>query len=366
MTGGSAAGPDRAVTGAGGPTAAAGPTGGPEVATVGEAMVVLTPDPMAPLERADRLGVSVGGAESNLAIALAGLGHRVGWVSRVGDDPFGRRVVRHVTDAGVDALVEVDPTAPTGVYLKDPGPGGTAVHYYRSGSAASALGPDALDDRRLAGVRLLHLSGVTAALSPTCAALVKCALTDRPLGDARISFDVNHRARLWPVAAAAPVLRRLADRADVVLVGQDEADTLWGCADPVAVRALLPGPDLVVVKDAAVGATVLPRTGTAVFVPALRVPVREPVGAGDAFAAGFLSGLLRDLEPRDCLRLGHLCAAPTLTVPGDTAPPPGRALVDRLLALPAAAWAQLDPVGAGLLPGTPVAASAAERERSGG
>ncbi|TDB80046.1 sugar kinase [Micromonospora sp. KC721] len=341
MTGGHPAGPGRDAT------------GGPEVATVGETMVVLTPDPVASLERADRLGVSVGGAESNLAVALAGLGHRVGWVSRVGDDPFGRRVVRHVTDAGVDALVEVDPTAPTGVYLKDPDPGRTAVHYYRSGSAASRLGPDALDDRRLAGVRLLHLTGVTAALSPSCAALVEYALTDRPLGAARISFDVNHRARLWPPTAAAPVLRRLADRADVVLVGQDEADTLWGCADPAAVRALLPGPDLVVVKDAGIGATLLPRTGPAVFVPALRVPVREPVGAGDAFAAGFLSGLLRDLAPRDCLRLGHLCAAPTLTVPGDTAPPPGRELVDRLLALPAAAWAQLDPVGVGLIPAVP-------------
>ncbi|TDB72145.1 sugar kinase [Micromonospora sp. KC723] len=354
MTGGSAAGPDRSAT------------GGPEVATVGETMVVLTPDPVAPLERADRLGISVGGAESNLAVALAGLGHRVGWVSRVGDDPFGRRVVRHVTDAGVDALVEVDPAAPTGVYLKDPAPDGTTVHYYRSGSAASRLGPDALDDRRLATVRLLHLSGVTAALSPSCAALVERALTDRPLGAARISFDVNHRARLWPAAAAAPVLRRLADRADVVLVGRDEADTLWGCADPAAVRALLPGPDLVVVKDAAVGATVLPRTATAVFVPALRVPVREPVGAGDAFAAGFLSGLLRDLAPRDCLRLGHLCAAPTLTVPGDTAPPPGRALLDRLLALPDAAWAQLDAVGAGLVPAAPIGPSPAEPERSGG
>ncbi|SCG45718.1 sugar kinase [Micromonospora halophytica] len=325
-------------------------TTGPEVATVGETMVLLSPDPAGPLDRADRLGVSVGGAESNVAVGLAALGHRVSWVSRVGDDPFGRRVVRQVAAAGVDTtLVEVDPAAPTGVYLKDPAPGGTAVHYYRAGSAASRLGPQALDDRRLAGVRLLHLSGVTAALSPSCTALMERALVGRPLPGTRVSFDVNHRARLWPAPTAAPVLRRLADHADVVLVGLDEARTLWDTPDPVAVRTLLPGPELVVVKDAAVGATALPRAGAAVFVPALPVPVREPVGAGDAFAAGFLSGLLRGLAPRDCLRLGHLCAAPTLTVAGDTAPPPDPALIDRLLALPDAGWAALDPVAVGLV-----------------
>ncbi|MFI9639829.1 sugar kinase [Micromonospora sp. NPDC051925] len=323
---------------------------GPEVATVGESMVVLSPDPTGPLELADRLGVSVGGAESNVASALAALGHRTAWVSRVGDDPFGRRVRRHVVATGVDtSLVTVDPAAPTGVYLKDPTPGGTAVHYYRSGSAAARLGPGVLDDPGLAGVRLLHLSGVTAALSPSCAALVRRAVTDRPLPAARVSFDVNHRARLWSAEAAAPVLRRLADAADVVLVGLDEAHTLWGVTDPTAVRDLLPGPDLVVVKDADVGATALPRTGPAVFVPALRVRVHEPVGAGDAFAAGCLSGLLRGLDLHHCLRLGHLCAAPTLTVAGDTAPPPQRALADRLLALPAQEWARLDLVDAGLL-----------------
>ncbi|WP_307799094.1 sugar kinase [Micromonospora antibiotica] len=324
---------------------------GPEVVTVGESMVVLSPDPTGPLDRADRLGVSVGGAESNVASALAGLGHRTAWVSRVGDDPFGRRVLRHVAATGVDTrLVTVDPTAPTGVYLKDPTPGGTAVHYYRSGSAASRLDPQVLDDPALAGTRLLHLSGITAALSPSCAALVRRALTDRPLPAARITFDVNHRARLWSAETAAPVLRGLADAADVVLVGLDEARALWGVTAPDAVRDLLPGPELVVVKDADVGVTALPRGGPDVFVPALRVPVHEPVGAGDAFAAGCLSGLLRGLDLEHCLRLGHLCAAPALTVAGDTAPPPRRALADRLLALPAGDWARLDLVDAGLLP----------------
>jgi 2-dehydro-3-deoxygluconokinase len=315
---------------------------GPEVACVGETMVVLSPGDGVPLEHAGTLRLGVGGAESNVAAGLAGLGHRVTWVSRVGDDPFGRIVLREVTAAGVDtSLVAVDPAAPTGVYVKDPHPRGTGVYYYRAGSAASRLAPDALADPRLRGVRLLHLSGVTPALSPSCRALVEYAVTDRPLGAALVSFDVNHRPRLWPARRAADVLRAVADRADIVFVGLDEARRLWHTADPLAVRRLLPGPDTVVVKDGTVGATALPRTGPAAFVPALRAPVREPVGAGDAFAAGYLSALLRGLDPTAALRCGHLVAVRALAVPGDHAAPPPRRELDAAVALSEADWAAL-------------------------
>ncbi|MGC4806914.1 sugar kinase [Micromonospora sp. DT233] len=325
-------------------------SGGPEVVTVGETMVVLSPGDGAPLERADSARLGVGGAESNVAIGMAGLGHRVAWVSRVGDDPFGRRVTAEVASAGVDvAGVAVDPHAPTGVYFKDPHPEAAGVHYYRAGSAASLLGPPALDDPRLAGARLLHLSGITPALSASCRALVEHAVTDRPLSDALVSFDVNHRPRLWPAGDAAEVLRHVADRADVVLVGLDEAQRLWGTVDAQTVRRLLPHPATVVVKEGAVGATALGRTGSAVFVPALRAAVLDPVGAGDAFAAGYLSAVLRGLDAAAALRCGHLVAVRALAVPGDCAPPPRRRDLDEVLALPDDRWATLDPVAAGLL-----------------
>ncbi|MFF3866041.1 sugar kinase [Micromonospora sp. NPDC001898] len=337
--------------------------GGPEVVTVGETMVVLSPGDGAPLERAGSVRLGVGGAESNVAIGLAGLGHRVAWVSRVGDDPFGRRVTAEVASAGVDvAGVAVDPHAPTGVYFKDPEVAG--VHYYRAGSAASRLGPPALADPRLAGARLLHLSGVTPALSASCRALVEHAVTDRPLGDALVSFDVNHRPRLWPAGAAAGVLRAVADRADIVLVGLDEAERLWGSTDAQAVRRLLPHPATVVVKDGAVGATALGRTGSAVFVPALRAAVLDPVGAGDAFAAGYLSAVLRGLDAAAALRCGHLVAVRALAVPGDCALPPRRRDLDDLVALPADRWAALDPVAAGLLDSA-TGVAGAQNERSG-
>ncbi|GGM06852.1 sugar kinase [Micromonospora yangpuensis] len=316
----------------------------PEVVTVGETMVVMSPDPVGNLADADRVAVGVGGAESNVAMGLAALGHPTAWVSRVGADPFGQLVVRRIAAAGVDVgSVDVDPDAPTGLYLKDPRPAGTEVHYYRAGSAASRLAPGALDTPRLAGARLVHLSGITAALSTTCRELVEQTLGRRPLPGALVSFDVNHRVRLWPAATAAPVLRQLADAADLVLVGLDEAQRLWHTDDPQAVRRLLPGPATVVVKDGAVGATALPRTGPETFVPALRVPVVEPVGAGDAFAAGYLSAVLRGLDPRAALRLGHLCAARTLAVAGDTAPPPDRTLCADLIDRSDQDWSALEP-----------------------
>ncbi|MEH0929164.1 sugar kinase [Micromonospora sp. CPCC 205558] len=314
-----------------------------EVAAVGETMVVLCPAPGEPLEHAERVAVSVGGAESNVAGYLARLGHLTTWVSRVGDDPFGRAVVRHVAAAGVDVdQVCVDPAAPTGLYVKDPGPEGTAVHYYRAGSAASRMDPATLADPALTGARVLHLSGITPALSASCRALVEHAVTDRPLPQALVSFDVNHRARLWSAEQAAPVLRDLANRCDLVFVGQDEAETLWGTTDPAAVRELLPGPETVVVKDGAVGATALVRDAETAFVPAPRVTVVEPVGAGDAFAAGYLAGLLRGLDPVRRLRLGHLLAAQALTSSADNAPVPPWAWFEKLLHAPADAWSPLD------------------------
>ncbi|WP_422735080.1 sugar kinase [Micromonospora sp. WMMD729] len=303
-----------------------------EVVTVGESMVMLCPPVGEPLEHAERVTVSVGGAESNVAGYLARLGHRATWVSRIGDDPFGRLVVRHVAATGVDVdLVAVDPAAPTGLYVKDPGPTATAVHYYRAGSAASRMDGDTLAHPRLAGARVLHLSGITAALSPSCRELIERAVTDRPLPGALVSFDVNHRPRLWPAERAAPVLRDLADRSDLVFVGQDEAYALWGTSDPAAVRRLLPGPQAVVVKDGAVCATVLVRDTEPVVVPAPRVSVVEPVGAGDAFAAGYLAGLLRDLDPTRRLRLGHLVAAQALGSTGDSAPVPPWSWFERLI-----------------------------------
>lgn len=281
-----------------------------DVVALGETMVQLVPNG-ARLAHADSVHVGIGGAESNTACYLAAAGRSVAWVSAVGDDPFGQRMLEEIGGYGVDTShVLIDPDAPTGVYFKDPEPTGTSVYYYRSGSAASRLTTKAVDLPDLHGVRVLHLTGISLALSDGCAQLVRDASTAASAVGAVTSFDVNYRARLWSVADAAPVLLAQAAVSDLVFVGLDEANTLWGCQTASEVRELLPGPELVV-KDGAIGATSFGEHGAA-FVPAHEVEVVEPVGAGDAFGAGYLHGLLGGASATERLASGHAFAEAAL------------------------------------------------------
>ncbi|WP_405914293.1 sugar kinase [Streptomyces sp. NBC_00963] len=318
------------------------PVTGP-VTCIGETMAALIPEPAAPLDGAGLLGIRIAGAESNVAMYLADHGVPSRWVSALGDDPFGHRIRAEVAAAGVDISgVRTDPHRPTGLLVKDPGTEGTRVHYYRRGSAASALTPDLLDDDAVRSAGLVHLSGITPALSAGCRdlvlALLRPDIAERPCP---VSFDVNHRAALWADGAAPAVLLGLARRADITFVGLDEAQALWGdeLADAFAVRELLPQPPVLVVKDGARAATAFdgPRAHT---VPAPPVEVIEPVGAGDAFAAGFLAGLLRGEEPVRALRLGHLTAGAALRVTGDHGPLPDRVRLAELLDAAPAEWAE--------------------------
>lgn len=297
-----------------------------EVVCLGETMALLTPDPVRPLRDAETMRLSHGGAESNVAVSLAHLGDRVAWCSRLGADPLGDRVLADLAGHGVDVSAVVrDPRARTGLYLKDPAPGGTSVWYYRDGSAAACMDRGDVERALALSPRVLHLSGITAALSACCADLVEYALDAARAAGVTTSFDVNYRPRLWPdPARAAAALLPLARRSDVVFVGRDEAEALWGTPSAQDVRALIAPPAWLVVKDGAVGATAFggAAEGTggaerAVHEPALAVDVVEPVGAGDAFAAGWLHAMLHGLRTDERLRLGHLVAAISLRSPTD-------------------------------------------------
>ncbi|MEU3937781.1 sugar kinase [Streptomyces sp. NPDC029044] len=320
-----------------------GPCNAPDVVDVvalGESMVTFLPSRPGRLADVPSFERGIGGAESNVACVLAAAGHSVRWVSAVGADGFGDHLVEEIGSYGVDvASVRRDPTRPTGIYFRTAGDRSGDAHevaYYRAGSAASAMSADTVDPAAVRAGRVLHLSGITAALSPDCLGLMR-ELTARRPGRPLVSFDVNHRPGLWRDTGAPDVLRDLARGADLVFVGQDEA---WGLHSPEAVRAALPEPEVLVVKQGAAGATVFERRDVT-FVPAPRVDVVAAVGAGDAFAAGFLSATLRALPVRDRLRHGHLMAAAALTVPGDLATPPARDHADRLVALDDAAWGRL-------------------------
>lgn len=319
------------------------PRHGPsEVVCLGESMSMLTAVPPEPLRTRPSLAMYVGGAESNVACGLAHFGHHVQWLSCVGDDPFGQGIMDFLESRGVGTVqVRHDSSRQTGVYFKDSADRRTTVYYYRSGSAASAMSRTSFNSRSLDGVRLLHLSGITPALSSSCDDLMQSLLVERRHGAMTISFDVNYRPGLWSVVEAAPRLRELASAADVVVVGRDEADTLWGTRTPEGVRSLLPHVPQLVVKDGDVGATCFSEQGT-YFQPALQVRVVEPVGAGDAFAAGFLSGMLRGMPADRCLRNGHVLAALTLQHVSDLPSLPEAERIESWSRLEDAEWSTLD------------------------
>lgn len=284
------------------------------VLCVGETMALVTPSSTERLRTAGRFELDVGGAESNVAAHLAQLGSRSTWFSRLGDDELGRRVSDVLSSRGVDLTpVIFDPEAPTGVYFKDPGHG---VLYYRKGSAASRLSPTDAEALDLISFGLVHVSGITPALSDSAAAFIERLMARASDLDVPVSFDVNHRAPLWSAQQAAPALLELARRADVVFVGRDEAELLWATGTAEEIRSLLPQVPTLVVKDGDVGATEF--TGEeGVFEPAIPTDVVEVVGAGDAFAGGYLAALLTGADARARLRAGHERASLTLQTTTD-------------------------------------------------
>lgn len=293
----------------------------PRVLCIGETMGVVTSADATPLADADLFTLSAGGAESNVAQHLAALGVATAWASALGADTLGDRILEALGDSGVDTRwVRRDPSAPTGLYLKDPGGG---VYYYRSGSAASRLGPADAVGWPIAAAEWIHLSGITPALGENSHALISRLIDLARSVGTLVSFDINHRPGLWPAARAAHVLRPLADRADLVLVGLDEAHRLWGTRSAAEVADVMPTPKLLVVKDGAREAVELDRTQaipTITRVPAHKVDVVEEVGAGDAFAAGYLAGVLGDKPAERRLALGHALAAWTLGSAADHRP----------------------------------------------
>jgi len=304
-----------------------------EVVCLGESMALFVPAQPGPVHEARDWTLSVGGAESNVASHLARAGFHARWVSALGNDSLGRAVRERIAAVGVDVTdVRTDPVRPTGLYVKEASADGSPVRYYRRGSAASGMGPELLATVGAGKTALVHISGITAALSPSCLDLLWAVLA-LPL---RVSFDVNWRPALWTDLDKG-VLRELADRADVVFVGDDEAQAVWGVSEVEEIRALLPNPAEIVVKHGARGATLL-TDSEPVFESALKVDVVEPVGAGDAFAAGFLAADLNGDSVRRRLRRGHLTAAGVLLTAEDLGEPLPEPIVTKLLDADEATW----------------------------
>ena len=311
----------------------AGGTG--QVVTFGESMVLLHPlDPESDITSMDGLALRVAGADSNFAIAMTRLGWRALWMSAVSEDPLGDLVLNTIGAEGVDVSgVRRDSRHPTGVFFKFRQEGKTSVVYYRRGSAASHFQPEWLTQDLFEEAALLHVNGVTCALSDWCAASVGRAIALARQAGVPVSLDLNLRLQLWSVEKARHTLQPLVAQVDYLLATSEE---LLAFADRntlgEALQAITAaGPKIVAVKRGPLGAMATWR-GEMIehpgFVPSAVV---DEVGAGDGFDAGFISALLRGSNVADALRQGNLVGAAAVTVPDDVSGYPTSEQLKRLI-----------------------------------
>lgn len=305
-----------------------------DVVTFGESMVALNPATPGRLDTVVEFQRSVAGAESNVAIGLARLGHRVTWVSRLGADSFGRLIYKSLRGEGVDVThVTIDAKHSTGVYFKEhSGDGRVNVYYYRTNSAASHLSAGDVPTSLLAEAKYLFVTGITPALSEGTRNAVYAALEQAHELGLQVVFDPNLRLKLWDLETAQPVLGKIAGLSDIVLPGLEEGRLLTGKTEPEAVaEEFLRGrTQLVVVKLGPDGAYYRTRT-TEGRVAGFTVPLVDEVGAGDAFAAGLLSGLLDELPMQEAIRRACALGALAVTGVGDSESLPYREDLEQFL-----------------------------------
>ena len=290
----------------------------PSVITAGETMVLGVPARSGRLRHAASLELKIGGAESNVAIALSRLGISAGWVSFLGDDEPGQLVLDRVRAEGVDtSRVRRSQDHPTGLYLREQVGAATRVYYYRLGSAASSMGPGAFDPGYLQGAEFLHLTGITPALSEGCRRFVLWAAKQARQSGVHVSFDVNYRSKLWSPEEARAFVEEIVPHVSLLFIGDEEAGALWGSDDEELLRGLAGmGPQEVVLKKGREGSVAV-LEGKVLEQPAFPVNEVDPVGAGDAFDAGYLAGHVWDLGTERRLRVANAMGALGVATLGD-------------------------------------------------
>lgn len=292
-----------------------------DMVTFGESLVVLDPVNLGPLRHVQGFTKKMAGSESNVSIGLSRLGHRVSWLSRIGNDEFGHFILSTLRSENVDvSRVKVDGSAPTGIMFKEKRKKGQVnVYYYRKQSAASNLSEEDIDEAWICGAKLLHITGITPALSESCRKAIRKAVTTARSAGIPISFDANLRLKLWDLQTARETLLSLVCESTYFLPAYEEGVKLSGLnnVEKMAEFFYRMGPKAIVIKDGKKGAYLYDRDGGR-WISGFPVDeVVDPTGAGDAFAAGFLSGILNGMPHEEAVRQGNVLGAYAVSVNGD-------------------------------------------------
>ncbi|MFC0471132.1 sugar kinase [Halalkalibacter kiskunsagensis] len=309
-----------------------------DIVTIGETMVLFTPETTGAMRYANTYSRKFGGAESNFAIGVSRLGHIAGWISAVGDDELGKAMLSFIRGEGVDvSKVKIDTAAPTGLYFKEiRNSSDIRIQYYRKGSAASQLTKEDLQESYIAQAKYLHISGITPALSENCSEMIFEAISIAKKHGLKVVFDPNLRKKLWSEERAREILLKISAQADIVLPGVAEGEFLFGETDPGKLGKLFinHGAELVILKVGAEGAYYFTKE-EGQLVPGFHVDkVVDPVGAGDGFAAGFMSGMLDKLPIYEAVQRGNAVGAIVTMVNGDVEGLPEKEEIDRFINKP--------------------------------
>lgn len=293
-----------------------------DVITFGESMVLFSPDSKGPLRHIHTFTKAIAGAESNVAIALSRLGHQVGWFSKVGDDEFGRYLEFIVRGEGVDvSRLITDPKHSTGLLFKElfahVNPN---VYYYRKNSAASFFKPEDLDLDYIKTAKILHVTGITPAISQSAKETALTAIKAAKEAGVKISFDPNIRLKLWSLEEAKETLLEFCSLADILFPGIDESELLLGFNKPEEIITAFHelGAQEIALKMGKEGCMVSDGT-TNEFIPGYVVDrTEDTVGAGDGFAAGFLSSRLKGYSIQEAGDFANGVGAMATLVKGDS------------------------------------------------
>lgn len=293
-----------------------------DLVTLGEALVVFSPADAGPLRFVHNFTKSIGGAEANVAIALSRLGHKAGWISRLGNDEFGRYVRYALQGEGIDlSQVTLDDNLPTGILFKEQYHNSNPnVYYYRKGAAITAMGKEFINPEYIVNAKILHTTGILPALSANTKEATFEAIQIARNAGVMVSFDPNLRLKLWSEEAAKTTLFEMAKNADIIFPGLDEAEFLLGTSDidKICEQFHEVGIKLVVIKLGKDGCIISDESNK-VRVPGFHVHrLIDTVGAGDGFAAGFLSGLIDNKPLYECGEMANGVGAMATLVRGDT------------------------------------------------
>lgn len=309
-----------------------------KVLLIGEPMGLFMAEEPGPLSQARRFISSIAGAEYNVAVGLARLGHTPVYCTRLGDDPIGRQILDGMAENHIDtALVSVTGEQSTGLMLKgSTQKGDPEIAYYRRGSAASRMAPKDVDGLDLSGIDWLHVTGIFPAVSESAMSATVRLLDRASALDIPVSFDPNLRPQLWPdQGIMVKSLNRLAGYAQLVLPGISEGKILTGHGHERDIAAYYHGMGArsVIVKLGGDGAYYSANSGDGGYAPSVSVErIVDTVGAGDGFAVGVISALIEGLSLSEAARRGNVIGAIQISHKSDNEGLPTREELEAVLA----------------------------------